>query len=1458
MDASNGIAPALEFAARDAAGRAFLSPTDIAQFIRLDQCGRYLRLRLHERANNRDFLSDFGVSATAIPPLLTHSGATFEEETEAAIRAAYVTYDFSALPRSRRADDNAGVLAHIRALPPGETLALFQPRVAADLAGWQMRGDLDILRLERAGDGTLSVLIADIKSSATAKVEHRLQVAFYAEMLAALLAQAGIAHGEIALGILYRGGVATPDADAPDAATEAAQRAAARRLFGADARLEIVPDADAYRNAVRDLVTGPDSVAAQVAAQEFAAVPYHLTYKCDGCLYNEFCLRWSAEYDDLSLLPHLTAQEKAALQRGGIETTTTLAALKELRHDAAADAGVREGAEQPAVLPELVPRPETAAQCAALAVTWPVGPRLDEVIHRARRYRKARGDAVDALSYIPNKGYGSLPYCDAAQNPNLIRIYLDAQHDYLHDRIYMVGALVVACENGVESPERRRSVVAITEGPPETPEREEALLIEWIAGTLRAVAEIAAPDADGALAAPIHLIFYDRYDQHLLLTALARHFTGILGATPLYDFMTQIAAFDSPVATFLRAEIRELKNYPILCQSLHAVAAYLGFDWGAYRQQFRARLFDSQGRRGAGTGEAAYYTRRARFSSQIPLEYAYAAWGDLDAPQPGRADLFAPYRAATVADLRGFHARRLAAMERIAQDFRGNWRTRKQSFDLSALASFAQTAHTLADALDEFVTIERHAALGAWKTARHAPPERRLLSGITLLARYHEADQSPETAAWNRENVTRHALHEGYVAAFHAANPGAKVHLTPEQRQQTQWSQAGMAIRLRLECAEAGCSLDEALGLTTLRAGDRVVVYPRVTTDSRLPEAERTGFTPTARQLLYGPRADLAALRITRDAAGKATAGYVEVTMQPGRGGDWSRGFAFGSIEQPFHDGMRYTLDADPNDFYGYWCKKVTEELRAGAPNAVYARLQGGAPPAAWPEAAAEGQARFLAGLDAFAAPGPDGRPLLHGFEASKREFIGDHGGDPTLLVQGPPGTGKSYSTAFAVFARVQGAMAAGIPLRAVVSCKTHAATDVLLGELIGVREELRRLRAAAPDCFARHFDARLLDLPLARVRPRGEVPDGAIALRRKEDGGERRIMDALTDAQWSVTAATPGGVYQAIKERWPSGRLHGHALCDCLVLDEASQMNLPEACLAGLLLKPDGRVIVVGDPRQMPPIVQHDWDAEQRRTFRAFRAYESLFRALQARGLSPIRFQESFRLHREMAAFLRREVYAQDGIAYHSRRDAVLPAFDHPDPFVAGVLNPAYPLVVVVHHEGRSQLRNPFEEQLITPILAALADPATYRLDAAEGLGVVVPHRAQRAALREHLPCLSVTDPATGAVVISAVDTVERFQGGEREAILVSATESDRDYLLVSSEFLLDPRRLTVALSRARRKMVLVAAHSVFSLFSADEETFMHAQLWKNLLRRTCTVPLWAGERDGIPVTVWGNAAGG
>ena len=757
-----------------------ISPTDVSQFIRLDQCRRYLRLRLHERVAGSRFLHDYGVAPQAIQPLLTRSGTTFEAAVAAAVRARFDAVDLAAgTDPAKRGDDNARVVALARDLAPGATLVLFQPRLEVAIAGWRIRGDADILRLEREPTGALRVLIADVKSSTGAKVEHRLQVAFYHELLATLFERQSINAAGIETAILYRGSGATRGLqDADEQERVAAEREAASRLFNvSNALLELVDDPESYRASVRDLVTGPRSTAARVATAPFAEIPYHLTYKCDGCLYNEFCMKWSAECDDLSLLPHLTDRDKGALRRAGIATVREMAHLKKPR---------REGRDGAADLNQLVPAPGSEDLVRRLGATWPVGPRLDELVHRARRYRQFKKETIEALPYIPSKGYGSLPYCAPDHNPNLVRVYVDAQHDYLNDRIYLLGSLVVAATRGEESPQRRRTVVHLTDGPPASAEAEEQLFVGWIRDTLRAIVELAAPDDAGQPRAPIHLIFWDRFEQRILLDGLGRHAGSVLGATPLYDFVTQLAAYDSPVATFLDEEIRELKNYPMVCQSLQAVAAFLGFDWNEgtpYRQIFTAHLFDFWGKLdrpdGAPLGESPWYTRRARFSSQLPLEYAYAAWGDLAASPPGEPDPYAAYRDVTSDLVRGFQARRLAAMERVAKDFTGNRDTQKTAFELPSLDRFDDRARGLAQALDEFVTIERHVELGAWKAARLAPPERRVLAGETLLVRYEEVDQHPDIAERNRDNEARRRLREEQEAGFWAANPDApKVRLS--------------------------------------------------------------------------------------------------------------------------------------------------------------------------------------------------------------------------------------------------------------------------------------------------------------------------------------------------------------------------------------------------------------------------------------------------------------------------------------------------------------------------------------------------------------------------------------------------------------------------------------------------------------------------------------------------------
>jgi DNA replication ATP-dependent helicase Dna2 len=122
----------------------------------------------------------------------------------------------------------------------------------------------------------------------------------------------------------------------------------------------------------------------------------------------------------------------------------------------------------------------------------------------------------------------------------------------------------------------------------------------------------------------------------------------------------------------------------------------------------------------------------------------------------------------------------------------------------------------------------------------------------------------------------------------------------------------------------------------------------------------------------------------------------------------------------------------------------------------------------------------------------------------------------------------------------------------------------------------------------------------------------------------------------------------------------------------------------------------------------------------------------------------------------------------------------------------------VIVNHEGNRACSDEEADEtaaLIEEMLAGGLPPGE--------IGVVVPFRAQAAKIRSLLRFRRFADVPDISKL--TVDTVERFQGQEREVMIVSFVSSEDAFMDRIGAFLTYPQRLNVAVTRARTKVLLV-----------------------------------------------------
>jgi len=117
--------------------------------------------------------------------------------------------------------------------------------------------------------------------------------------------------------------------------------------------------------------------------------------------------------------------------------------------------------------------------------------------------------------------------------------------------------------------------------------------------------------------------------------------------------------------------------------------------------------------------------------------------------------------------------------------------------------------------------------------------------------------------------------------------------------------------------------------------------------------------------------------------------------------------------------------------------------------------------------------------------------------------------------------------------------------------------------------------------------------------------------------------------------------------------------------------------------------------------------------------------------------------------------------------------------------------------------------------------------------IGIVTPHKAQKAlVVRALLKLFPSADPQK---VYDCVDTVERFQGGERQTIIVSFGVGDTDIIEGEEAFLLQMERTNVAVSRAMAKCIVLMPKALAYHLPSDPKAAEASVAIKSYIEEFC-----------------------
>lgn len=305
---------------------------------------------------------------------------------------------------------------------------------------------------------------------------------------------------------------------------------------------------------------------------------------------------------------------------------------------------------------------------------------------------------------------------------------------------------------------------------------------------------------------------------------------------------------------------------------------------------------------------------------------------------------------------------------------------------------------------------------------------------------------------------------------------------------------------------------------------------------------------------------------------------------------------------------------------------------------------------------------------------------------------------------------------------------------------------------------------------------------------------DEAHRIMKDVDRTEQYIIDDILNKAQIVCATPVGAQHYTLRDKhYPVA-----------VIDEAGQALEPACWIP--ILKTD-KLVLAGDPMQLPPTIKSEKAGRD--------------------GLATTLLEKCIELHPEAVSFLDTQYRMNEHIMGYSAKvfyKSELKA--HASVAQQRLFPDDAPLLFIdtagcgfmEESEGTS-ISNPEEAAFVVKHLVSLVTMLEGREHHSPSVAVISPYRQQVLKLEELCAQTSVLK-ALGAQL--SVNTIDSFQGQERDVVYISLTRSN---LESSIGFLSDIRRMNVAMTRARRKLVLIGDSATLSVLPFYAELIAYAE---------------------------------